>query len=182
MVMVDLETPSGDVSRASTLNRPPRKAYKKSTVRIVSQNARGLKSDERIEEITRCMYDRDIFATFVQATWRTGNEVLDINSHKLILSGLPQQTCTRGSQGVGIILGRKAVDAWREAGCEVYNHNARVIAVRLFLHDIRGKVIYVFLVSLSTHQLALLMSFNGKTFSMTWMSVLPIDNTMIFLL
>ena len=85
------------------------------------------------------MNDRDIFATCVQETWRTGIEVLDINSHKLILSGLPRQTSARGSEGVGIILSRRAIDAWKAAGCEVFNHNARVIAIRLLLHDIRGK-------------------------------------------
>jgi len=37
----------------------------------MSQNVCGLKSKERIEELTTLMNERDIFATCLQETWRT---------------------------------------------------------------------------------------------------------------
>ena len=122
MVAVNHEAPSAAVSRSVALNHPTRRTAKKNTVQILSQNARGLKSVDRIEELTTSMNERGVFATCIQETWRTGSEVLDINSCKLILNGLSkkQQTCRRGSQGVGIVLSSKAVEAWKAAGCEMH--------------------------------------------------------------
>ena len=84
MMTIDQETPNADVSRTAVLTSSTRIPLKKNFVRIVSQNALGIKSEERIEELTAIMKEREIFATCLQETWRTGSEVLDINSHKLI--------------------------------------------------------------------------------------------------
>ena len=138
------------VSQASLLPPPPRTSARKSTIRLVSQNARGLKSEEKMEELTLSMKARGIFASCIQETWRSGKDTVDINQCKLVFAGLDvkEQRSNRGSQGVGIVLSSQAVDAWRAAGCELHNDlGARIIAVRLLMRDKKGKDIGVFLIS-----------------------------------
>jgi len=77
--------------------------------------------------------------------------MLDTNSNTNNKQQQLQQTSNRGSQGVGIVLSSKGVEAWRAAGCELHNISARVIAVRLLLQDCRNKDIGVFLVSAYAH-------------------------------
>ena len=95
------------------------------------------------------MNRRGIFAACVQETWRSGNDIIDINQCKLILAGLKkEEQSNRGSQGVGIALSSQAVNAWRAAGCEVHDDlGAPVIAVWLLLRDSEGNDIGDFLVS-----------------------------------
>ena len=123
---------------------------KKNSVQIVSQNAHGLKSNERIKEITKSktLKDRDIFTTCLQERWRVGEEVFDINNSKFILYCLNQadQSLT-GSQGVGFILNQEAIKAWKDGGCELYKISARIIALRLLLEDRQKKTVGLFLVS-----------------------------------
>ena len=61
---------------------------KQHKVSIVSQNARGLKSDERLEELFLSMEKRKVFASCIQETWRTGMEILEHGQCKLITGGL----------------------------------------------------------------------------------------------
>ena len=144
---MDHEAPNANVSRTFALHQSTRTS-KKNTVRIISQNARGLKTDERIEELTTSMNKRDIFATCLQETWRAGDEMFDVNNFKFILSGLNRdEQSSRGSQGVGIVLSPKAIKAWKDGGCELYKISARVIALRMLLQDHRNKPIGIFLVS-----------------------------------
>ena len=83
------------------------------------------------------------------AIWRSNTESLENSNCLLFLAGLDkEQQSRRGSQGVGIALSPKGVEAWRAGGSELYNdHGARVIGVRLLLKDYEGKDIGVFLVS-----------------------------------
>ena len=73
---------------------------------IVSHNLRGLKSDDRIDEIFNAIKSRNIFAACIQETWREGVNALTYEQSKILLAGLEpdEVTCNRGSQGVGIIL------------------------------------------------------------------------------
>ena len=133
--------------RSTSVSREKRK--RNNTQTIISQNVRGLKSDHRISELCLSMTRRNILAACIQETWRAGNEVLQNGFCRLILSGLDQeqQKGKRGSQGVGIVLSVRGVDAWKAAGSEVYNYGAHVIATRLMMRDNRGKQICIFLVS-----------------------------------
>ena len=117
---------------------------------IVSHNLRGLKSDDRIDEIFNAIKSRNIFAACIQETWREGVNALTYEQSKILLAGLEpdEVTCNRGSQGVGIILSDSAEKAWKAAGSVVHNDlGARVIAARLLVKDAQGKNIHIFLVS-----------------------------------
>ena len=128
-----------------------RKANKRvnSTVSIVSQNVRGIKSEARLEELFSYILRFGVLAVCLQETWRSSTESLENSNCLLFLAGLDkEQQSRRGSQGVGIALSPKGVEAWRAGGSELYNdHGARVIGVRLLLKDYEGKDIGVFLVS-----------------------------------
>ena len=144
---MDREAPNANVSRAFALPQSARKS-KKNFVRIISQNARGLKSDERLEELTTSMKARDIFAICLQETWRSDNETFDLNGYKFVLAGLKREIqSSRGSQGVGIVLGPKAIKAWKDGGCEVNIISARVIGLRMLLQDSRNQSFGAFLIS-----------------------------------
>ena len=93
IVPLDREAPIANVSRASVMPWST-KLSKKNLVRIVSQNAHGLKSNDRIKEITKT-FKIDIFATCLQETWRVGEEEFDINNFKFILYGLNQPDQSR---------------------------------------------------------------------------------------
>ena len=85
-------TPISSVSRTDGIvNEIAKKGKNKfSTETIVSQNLRGLKSDARLEELFLALKLRDIFAVYVQETWRHGQQTLVHGECLLILSGLPE--------------------------------------------------------------------------------------------
>ena len=141
MVMVDQEAPGMDVSRTAILNSRTRKVLKRDIVQIISQNVRGLKTVDRINELTLLLYKRNIFMACVQETWRTGFESLNGNfGYKLLLSGKERQTSNRGSSGIGIVLSPKSIFAWEAAGSEVHCISARVMAVRLSMVDSQKRI------------------------------------------
>ena len=120
------------------------------SVTFVSQNVRGLKSDERLEELFAYVRRRNIVAACIQETWRSGNDFLENGHCCAILSGLDPASviCKRGSQGVGIILSSDGVNAWKAAGSEAHTDlGARVVAIRLLLRDCHNKDVGVFLIS-----------------------------------
>lgn len=90
-----------------------------STHTIISQNCRGLKSHTRIAELVDVLRRREAFAACVQETWRAGDEQLLEGDACFIGVGPPAQQ-GRGSQGVGLVLSRLAVAAWREAGSDIW--------------------------------------------------------------
>ena len=126
--------------------RPNRRHY----LNIVTQNLRGLKTEERVAEMCHEMGSRNIFAACVQETWRTGREQLEHCQATLLLSGLGSGDGrgNRGSQGVGIVLGADATVAWRAVGSEVHDDlGARVIAARMMVRDSQKRDVGIFLVS-----------------------------------
>ena len=139
--------PIPPVSRADRMKNTAKQKHK--TLTIVSQNVRGLKSDERMEEICSSMNRRKIFATCMQETWRSGNEALQHGNCCILATGLKaENNSRRGSQGVGVILSPAATDAWKAAGSEIHNtFGGRVMAVRLLVRDSQGRDLYLFLVS-----------------------------------
>ena len=137
-----MNTPDPAVSRASGSKEIHTEAKRKRipTETILSQNVRGLKSEERLEELFAAIHRRSLFAVCIQETWRTDIEYLERKNCRLMLAGLKEAKCRRGSEGMGIALGPLAVEAWRDAGSVVHNDlGARVIAVRLIVKDLRGK-------------------------------------------
>ena len=64
-------------------NNSPRN---KKCVCIISQNTRGLKSDEKIQELCPTIKSRNIFAAGLQETWRPGVRTLE-HENCIIFSG-----------------------------------------------------------------------------------------------
>ena len=117
---------------------------------IISQNTRGLKSDNKIIELCNAIKYRNVFAVCLQETWRTGNSNLEHEGCVILNSGLDPSVvkCRRGEQGVGIALSKSAVAAWKSAGSYVIDDlGARVIAIRLLVRDNTNKEVGIFLIS-----------------------------------
>ena len=145
-----LHAPTPVASRATGVSLESERAKRHCSVTIVSQNVRGLKSVERLEELFTALKRRNIFAACIQETWRTGTSTLEHGKSRLILAGLDPTAVrgNRGSQGVGIALSDSAVDSWKAAGSEIHTDlGARVAAIRLLTKDVRGKDVGIFLVS-----------------------------------
>ena len=84
---------------------------------IYSQNVRGLKSEQRPEELFCVLRQKNIFAACIQETWRSGIETLEFEEFRLVLASLePAQVVgNRSSKGVGIALSAEATEAWKKA-------------------------------------------------------------------
>ena len=140
------QAPDSAVSRIAV---PINKAKRSTIESIVSQNVRGLKSDERLEELFSSIISRNTLAACLQETWRCGTETLENGNCRLIHAGLdPDEQCHRGSQGVAIVLSARGVDSWRAAGSIAHQDlGARVVAARLLVQDVKNRDVGVFLVS-----------------------------------
>ena len=142
------EAPHSVVSRATDMNnlQAKRKAI---TETIVSQNARGLKSEAGLDELFFVIKKRNILAACIQETWRSGFEDIEYSGRRLIAVGLDAANQSRrGSQGVGIALSKRDTDAWKAAGSVIHKEfGARVIAVRLVVRDSQQRAVGLFLVS-----------------------------------
>ena len=117
---------------------------------IISQNVRGLKSNEKVQELFELIQNKDLFAVCVQETWRKGHVILEQNGCLLLTNGIDESSPTsrRGQQGVGIALSQTAVKAWKDAGSTLYKDlGPRIIAIRLSVKDPRNKELGLFLVS-----------------------------------
>ena len=96
------------------------------------------------------MKERNIFATCLQETWRTGLTKLELNGFHLLSTGLGPNVVhsRRGEQGVGIMLNPRAFDAWKAANYEICdNLGARVMAIRFLLKDNSKNDVGVYLIS-----------------------------------
>ena len=121
----------------------PRKRKKIRKIQILSQNVRGLKTVTRTDLLFNVMKERNAIAACLQETWRSGFELLEHDSYKLISSGLDKnvQLGKRGSQGVAILLNHDGVNAWKAAG-----HENTLISVHVsllfasFLKIMRGEI------------------------------------------
>ena len=142
------KAPIQTVSRADGFSNIVKKKKKFKTVTIVSQNVRGVKSDERIEELCMSMKKHDTFVACIQETWRSDDELFKNDDFLFIGTGLKKnENSRRGSQGVGIILSSTAQTAWIAAGSEIYNSfGSRIIAVRLQVKGNQNREIYLFIV------------------------------------
>eukprot|EP00111_Clytia_hemisphaerica_P012731 TCONS_00037465-protein len=126
------------------------KAKKFKHLNIITQNVRGLKSAERIYELSTQIKRQNTFALCVQESWRSGKSIELVNDCTFLLHGLNESDnkSKRGQGGVGIVLSKTATQAWKEAGSSVYtDFGKRIIATRLSLKDNRNKNIDIFLVS-----------------------------------
>jgi len=123
---------------------------KKNDICIISHNARGLKTDDKINELSTIITRRCYFAACIQETWRSDTEEIESGGNRFIFKGLDKNSVKsrRGEQGVGIVLSPEAVTAWKAAGSTVFNEfGTRVVAVRLQSIDINGNTIGMFLIS-----------------------------------
>jgi hypothetical protein len=114
-------TPTGapTKSKANHRNRQntPKKRSKDAKTIIYSQNIQGGKDPLKLEYITETMKERGIDIYLLQETWLEGNFTRDIGEGCLLIHhGLEEATCNRGTGGVGIILSKRAKEAWNKAG------------------------------------------------------------------
>ena len=122
----------------------------KKCVCIISQNTRGLKSDEKIQELCTTIKSRNIFAACLQETWRTGVSTLEHENCIIFSSRLDPNLVNsrRSEQGVGILLSKNPLTAWKSAGSIVHNDlGARIIAVALLVNDNMKNEVGLFLIS-----------------------------------
>ena len=145
------EAPGPGASRATGPTNANNIRVKRNNViiSIVSQNVRGLKSDERLEELFTSINTRNIFAACLQETWRSGNETIEYGPCRLVHGGLdPEDQCRRGSQGVAIVLSARGADAWRAFGYVIHQDlGARIIGIRLLVQDMQKRDVGLFLIS-----------------------------------
>ena len=72
------QAPAVNASQVCSVENNKQSARRKiSTELIISQNVRGLKSDDRIDELMNSMHKRKCLAACIQETWRSGKEVLE---------------------------------------------------------------------------------------------------------
>ena len=117
-------------------------------VKLFSQNARGLKSEEKLEEATTKLLKGDYFVGAFQETRKTGSGQIESQGVLLIYHGLDEaQQCARGKGGVGLMLSGDARAAWTLAGADVMTFGPRIVAVRLHIKDAKGKLVKLFVVS-----------------------------------
>jgi len=111
-----------------------------------------LKRDEDFEDLFSSMRDENVFAACLQETWREGLELLDRPGlGTVVLAGKGSQS-GRGSLGVGIALGLKGVQAWKDAGSVVHDgFGPCAMAIRLLVQDDSGEEVGIHLVSLYRH-------------------------------
>lgn len=128
----------------------PQKAKNFNFLNIVTQNARGLKNNLRIHEISTQILKQKLFAICLQETWRNGDDMFTDSDCTFILHGIDRKddTSRRGKGGVGIVLSKSARDAWNSAGSKTYTtYGSRIIAVRLLVKDNSKKDCYLYLIS-----------------------------------
>jgi len=84
---------------------PSPNKHNKQYVNIVSQNTRGL-SEDKEEELINSWKKRNVFAGCLQETWRAGGLTQwENNGFVFIHNGLAEKPCSRGAQGVAVVLG-----------------------------------------------------------------------------
>ena len=115
---------------------------------FVHQNVRGIKSDEKQEELFGSLRRRSVFAAMLQETWLSGDESYERFGYTAICSGLAtEEQCRRGQQGAAVVLSPTAKRAWDASGNFVIRVSARVIELRLAASDDKGREVSLFLVS-----------------------------------
>ena len=117
--------------QASESTNPPVDIHRNRTLKFLTANVCGFKSDQKMELSIAALRRSNIFAATIQETWRAGTERLSLHEYTLILHG-PQTQHQRGSKGVGIILSPDGVTAWNRTSCTMYDDlGPRILAIRL---------------------------------------------------
>ena len=82
-------------------------------VLFISQNMRGMKSVNRLDQLFYVITTRNVLAIRLQETRRYGNEILENGNYILITSGLSRNVLNgnRSSQGVTIAFSQVGVIA-----------------------------------------------------------------------
>ena len=102
--------------------------------KLFTQNCRGAKTFDQMTILFNQMVKRRAFATFLQETWRIGDEEFMQGSQLFVGCG-PCVQVGRGSQGVGIMLGRSATAGWKLGGSIVHRISPRVLALPISAND-----------------------------------------------
>ena len=108
-----------------------RRRYRYDVNDIFQQNFQGLKSEAALSELIAAAKRRNAFAIGGQETWRSGTDAWEQAGFTFVAAGPAQQRSRRGSQGVGVLLSRRATAAWDRAGREQHIESARLIGVRM---------------------------------------------------
>ena len=88
----------------------PNRAEKFKHLNIVTQNVRGIKTTERIFELSKQVKLQNTFALCLQESWKSEQSVEIVNDCTFLLHGLKESenTSKRGQGGVGIVLSQFA--------------------------------------------------------------------------
>ena len=117
-----------------------RQLYAQTSMRLVTQNVRGL-TPEKLEMIIHTMKDRGVHAAALQETWAvvpSGRDNDEIDGFLIIWHGETVRSCNRGRLGVVIILSPVARLAWETRGELVRkDREGRVMTVDLALEGQR---------------------------------------------
>ena len=102
-------------------------------VRVVSQNVRGLLTQERKRKLIELTKRSGINVVLLQETWHVtpdGFEVEEFEGYIMLHHGETSKSCKRGRSGVAILLDKGFARAW-EAGGNVHRKgfNGRVLSV-----------------------------------------------------
>ena len=112
--------------------------------RLTGQNVRGL-THLKLEKLVQFMKERRLLATSLMETWRVTTEgwsTEELDGYLIIHHGETAKSCTRGRNGVAIILNPEARAAWELGGSWVrHSSNGRVLTVRLPIEG--GKLLTV---------------------------------------
>ena len=103
-------------SRAAAGAAEIQRSAVKDTVKIYSQNSRGLRAD-KLEEVLATMKEENVFAWTLQETWRLDTiEHDNDDGYVTINHGPKEKLCRRGSFGVMVVLSPAAVKAYERGG------------------------------------------------------------------
>ena len=134
-------------SRAAAGATDGRRSAVKDTVKIYSQNSRGLRA-AALEEVLATMKKEEVFVWALQETWRLNTEEHHHeDGYVTINHGPKEKLCRRGSLGVMLVLSPAAVEAYVRGGNKRRAYGLRVLAVDLVLLDEKDKVVKMRIVS-----------------------------------
>ena len=134
-------------SRAAAGAIDGRRSAVKDTVKIYSQNSRGLRA-AALEEVLATMKKEGVFAWLLQETWRLNTEEHHHeDGYVTVNHGPKEKLCKRGSLGVMIVLSPAAVEAYVRGGNRRMTYGLRVLALDLVLMDGKDKPVKMRIVS-----------------------------------
>ncbi len=90
------------------------------TAEMFSQNARGLRKEDKLEELRGGAKQRNAFAVAIQESWRVGKDTIESDGWSFVTHRKKEETCARGYGGVALLLSPKAKKAWDAAENKVW--------------------------------------------------------------